>query len=290
MELAVGNGQQETLSNQADSDSRVIEMWAHGKSQHTRRAYQADASRFLGFVGKPLNAVTLFDLQQLDDSLAGLAPSSRARTLAAVKSLLTFAHRIGYVPFNVGAAIRLPSVKNKLAERILTESEVHTLIGLEPNQRNRVLLRLLYAGGLRVTEACQLTWRDVQERGDAGQVTVFGKGGKTRHILLSADTWRELTGLHDGSAADGPVFKSRKGGGSLTPVQVLRIVRAAAARAGVEVPVSPHWLRHAHASHALDRGCPISLVQATLGHASVSTTGKYLHARPDDSSARYLGV
>ncbi|MBU4356156.1 MAG: tyrosine-type recombinase/integrase, partial [Proteobacteria bacterium] len=64
----------------------------------------------------------------------------------------------------------------------------------------------------------------------------------------------------------------------------------AAIRAGIEGAVSPHWLRHAHASHALDRGAPIHLVQATLGHASVATTGKYLHARPDDSSARYLGV
>jgi site-specific recombinase XerD len=53
--------------------------------------------------------------------------------------------------------------------------------------------------------------------------------------------------------------------------------------------LSAHWLRHAHASHALDRGAPVSLVQATLGHASVATTGRYLHARPNDSSARYLG-
>jgi len=54
--------------------------------------------------------------------------------------------------------------------------------------------------------------------------------------------------------------------------------------------VSAHWLRHAHASHALDRGAPIHLVQATLGHASVATTGRYLHARPNDSSSRYLAV
>lgn len=71
---------------------------------------------------------------------------------------------------------------------------------------------------------------------------------------------------------------------------VKRIVTPAAERAGGEGQVSSHWLRHAHASHALDRGAPIHLVQATLGHASISTTGKYLHAWPEDSSARYLGV
>jgi integrase/recombinase XerD len=289
MELSAITRPSETLSGQADSDQRVLDMWLHGKSEHTRRAYRADVERFLSFAQKALSAVALGDVQAFSDSLADLAASSRARTLAAIKSLLSFSHRIGYAPFNVGAAVRLPSVKNRLAERILPESDVHRLIALEPNARNRVLVRLLYAGGLRVSEVCDLTWRDVRERGDAGQVTVYGKGGKTRHVLLSVDTWHELAALRGGPNPDAPVFRSRKGG-HLTPVQVLRIVRAGGHRAGIEEPVSPHWLRHAHASHALDRGCPISLVQATLGHASVSTTGKYLHARPGDSSARYLGL
>ena len=74
----------------------------------------------------------------------------------------------------------------------------------------------------------------------------------------------------------------------LRPLAVLRIVRKASARAGIELPVSPHWFRHAHASHSLDRGAPIHLVQAALGHASITTTGRYLHARPNDSSSRFL--
>ena len=67
-------------------------------------------------------------------------------------------------------------------------------------------------------------------------------------------------------------------------------MKAAAEHAGLPASVSAHWLRHAHASHSLERGAPIHLVQATLGHASVATTGRYLHARPSDSSARYLGA
>jgi site-specific recombinase XerD len=77
---------------------------------------------------------------------------------------------------------------------------------------------------------------------------------------------------------------------SLHPSMVERIVTKAAQRAGVEGKVSPHWLRHSHATHALERGAPIHLVQATLGHASVATTGRYLHARPTDSSSKYLAV
>ena len=85
-----------------------------------------------------------------------------------------------------------------------------------------------------------------------------------------------------------PVFASRKGSGQLDPSHVRRIVYAAARKAGLAQPVSPHWMRHAHASHALDHHAPIHLVQATLGHASVATTGRYLHARPTESSSFYL--
>jgi site-specific recombinase XerD len=234
--------------------------------------------------------ITLGDLQGYFSTLEPLAPASRARAINAVKSLFSFAQRIGFLTFNPCAALKSPKIKNTLAERILREADVHRLIALEPTPRNRVLLRLLYAGGLRVSEICGLKWRDLQERDGAGQITVYGKGGKTRAILLSADTWTELITIKGQGGQDSPVFASRKGNGHLHPSQVKRIVEAAANRAEIEVPVSPHWLRHAHASHALDRGAPIHLVQATLGHASVATTGKYLHARPEDSSARYLGI
>jgi integrase/recombinase XerD len=115
-----------------------------------------------------------------------------------------------------------------------------------------------------------------------------GKGGKTRTILLSVATWRELMALRGGQ--DDPVFPSRKQGGHLDRSQVLRIVQTAAKRAGVAGKVSPHWLRHAHASHALDRGAALHLVQTTLGHQSVDTTSQYLHARPGESSGKYLAI
>ncbi len=288
-ESSLATTSQETAVRQASTDAQLVVLWLHGRSPHTQRAYRSDVKRFLAFVDTPLHEVTLADVQRFADSLLGLAPASRGRTLSAVKSLLAFGHRIGYLAFDVGRPLRLPRQKNRLAERILSESDVHRLLALEPPRRNRVLLRLLYAGGFRVSELCALTWRDARERGDAGQVAVSGKGGKTRVVLLSSATWQELTVLRDGADADAPIFRSRKGG-HLDPSQILRIVRAAARRAGIRAQVSPHWLRHAHASHALDRGCPIHLVQATLGHESVATTGRYLHARPTDSSARYLAV
>jgi integrase/recombinase XerD len=241
--------------------------------------------------GKRLAEVTLSDLQEFAGGLEKLAPASRCRTLSAIKSLLAFGHRIGYLPFDVGRVLLLPAVRNRLAEKILSEADLHRLLSLEPNLRNRAMLTLLYASAIRVSELCALCWRDLQPNGDSGQITVFGKGGVTRSVQLPVSAWTLLLGLRpaDASLAD-PVFRSRKKktGGRLQPLAVLRVVRAAAKRAGIELAVSPHWFRHAHASHALDRGAPIHLVQATLGHASINTTGRYLHARPQDSSSRFL--
>ena len=277
------------VPQQASSDAQLVTMWLHGRSASTARAYGADAAAFLAYAAKPLQSVTVGDVHGFADSLAALASASRARKLSSVKSLLTYAHRLGYVAFNVGAAVRLPPVKNTLAERIMTEADVQRMLALEPDARNGAMLRLVYCAGLRISEVCGLSWRDLSARDDAGQATVYGKGGKTRVILLPGSVWRVVVALRGSADPDAAVFVSQRHG-HLDASAVHRVVKAAAARAGLSADVSAHWLRHAHASHALDRGAPIHLVQATLGHASVATTGRYTHARPSDSSARYLAV
>jgi integrase/recombinase XerD len=274
---------------QATNDDHLIDLWLHGRSAGTRRAYESDARAFLAHAGKLIRAVTVGDVQAYGLSLAHLATASQAQKLSAVKSLLSYAHRLGYITFNVGAAVMLPKVKGTLAERILQEEEVVRMLALETGPRNRVLLKLLYLAGLRISEVVGLKVRDLAAREDAGQITVFGKGGKTRAVLLPASLWRELRRLTAFSAPDAAVFISREGG-ALDVSQAHRIVKKAAARAGLSEAVSAHWLRHAHVSHALDRGAPAHLVQATVGHASLSTTSRYAHARPSDSSARWLAA
>ena len=279
-----------TAALQADNDETLIALWLHGRGPHTHRAYEADARAFLAMIAKPLRAATLGDMQAFADSLAGTAPASQARRLSVAKSLVSFGHRVGYLPFNIGAPVRTPKQKEVLAERILAEGDVHRLLALEQDPRNHAFLRLLYLAGLRISEACALRWRDLQPRQDGGQVTVFGKGGKTRVVLLPAASWGELLALRGEAGPDAPVFVSRSGGGAITAKAGHEIVKRAVTRAGLPDSVSAHWLRHAHASHALDRGAPISLVQQTLGHASVATTGRYLHARPNASSSQYLAA
>ena len=228
-------------------------------------------------------SVTLADLQRFADSLGGLAPASRYRILSSVKSLLAFGHRIGYLPFDVGRALRLPAVRSRLAERILPEADVHRILSLEANPRNRAVLLLLYASGVRVSELCGLCWRDVQAKSEGSQITVFGKGGKTRAVQLPVSVAALVGKLRGEAGEDDPVFPSRKHGGALKTVAVCascaRPPGAPASRrlylhTGCAMHMPPMLSTAAH---------PIHLVQATLGHASITTPGRYLHARPQDS-------
>jgi integrase/recombinase XerD len=287
--LVPAPGDGSLLSRQAETDQQLIELWLHGRSRHTQRAYRHDADRLLCAVEKPLHRITLSDLQGFADQLgkSDLELSSIHRKMSAVKSLFAFGHQLGYLQFDVARPLRLPALKDQLAERILDESDVLRMIALERMPRNRAILLTLYAGGFRVSEVCSLTWSDLQRRDSAGQITVFGKGGKTRTVLIPESVWNALVSLRGEANDNAPVFRSRKGG-HLDESQVWRVVRKASERAGIDKDVSCHWLRHAHASHALDHGAPIHLVQATLGHSSISTTGRYLHARPTESSGNYL--
>lgn len=292
-------------------DLRVIRLWLNlYDNAHTREAYHRDVFAFLKEVDRPLHAITLEDLQHYAQSLQASTdleqdPAFRIATarrkFASVKRLFRFAHEIGYLTFDPARPIRLPKVPDELAQRILSEAEVHRLLAIEPDIRNRTALHVFYMSGARVSELAGLQWKHLMERNIrkydrlAGQITLYGKGGKTRSVLLTPDTWSALMSLKDLEVSEGrgrpedAVFYSRKGRG-LTPRSFQRIVRAAAERAGIHKDVSPHWMRHAHASHALDRGAPIHVVRDTLGHANLATTSRYTHAKPEDSSSNYLSM
>ncbi len=300
----------------AETDGRLVELWLARRAPSTRRKYAEDLAKFLDFTeNKPLAGITLSDLHDFADFISVLmASSSQGRVLATLKSLLSFANKVGYLPFNVGAAVELPRVKDTLSERILTEAEVHRITNAPKGAfaaRDRALLCVLYAGALRREEAVVLKWRDLKDRDDlgagVGQATVFGKGSKTGVALLPASVYSQVLALckvtertADGTKTeryageDEPVFRSRKAnngrGGHLEVSQVNRIVSKAARDAGLDRPVSPHWLRHAHASHAHARKTDLALIRDTLRHSSIATTGRYLHARPNDSSALHLGL
>jgi len=267
-------------------DERLLQLWLHGVSQNTVKAYRRDMEAFRSWVGKPLVEVTLDDLQNWYSSLAG-ADATRRRKLASVKSGLAFGTRVRLLPVDVGAALRLERERDTLNERILLEEDVLRMIDSEQNPRKRACLRVLYLLGLRISEMCALTWRNMTRRQQGGIASVFGKGGKTRSVPVPAKLWKELMALRADNRPDAPVVPGHDGG-KLSLSAAHRLVKRAAGRAGLPDSVSAHWLRHANASHALDNGAPAHVVQATLGHASLATTTRYSHVREGDGTGNYL--
>jgi site-specific recombinase XerD len=284
------------LSPQTDieSDHEMIDLWLQSrKSDLTRSEYRRDIEYFLAWMGgAELRQVSLKDMSNYQAACVGKGwkPATIRRKINAVRSLLRFAVKAGYLHSVPGEGLALPADTAAPAVKVLTELEVMSLITLSKG-RDRVLIRLLYASGGRCAEICGLKWQHCQPTADGTAiVTLFGKGAKTRAVVVSADTWGELLALRGDAAPDAPVFPSRKGQGHLSRAQVYRVVAGAASSAGIAGKVSPHWFRHSHATHAIDRGVPLQLIQSTLGHASIATTQRYLHANPKDSSGLHLSV
>jgi site-specific recombinase XerD len=276
-----------------ESDEQLVELWLHDKSKNTQDAYRRDLAMFFNIIGrKALRLVTLNDLQVFANALVQreYAVSTQQRRLNSLKSLLNFGYKLRVLPANVGQLLKPPRAKDTLAQRILSEGQVLDLLNATATLQEHALLRLLYATGARISELCDVRWRDLQvvQQG-RGQVTLFGKGGRTRVVVFSAQTLQVLESIRAKATINDLIFHNRRGG-KINRSSVRRMIRAACKRVGITQQVSPHWFRHAHASHALERDAPVNLVQITLGHASLATTGRYLHARPQDSSGLRLAI
>lgn len=275
----------------ANSDATLIDIWLRNQaSERTRVTYAKAIEQFMDFVGAPLQSLSMESVLEYKEFLAENYGSDHSRKLKlnAVKSLLSFAAKTGYTRFNVGAAVPSFKAHDRLSERIVSEQDIFRLIDAAKPGRDRVLIKLLYASGGRASEIAGLCWRDVRPNGDSGQIRVVGKGDKERYILLSKGVYKELVALRDGAEDSEACFRSQKGGG-MTAKAIWDVVKKAGEAVGLP-DVSTHWLRHAHASHSLDRGANINVIKETLGHASISVTDKYLHARPGDSSSLHLAV
>jgi integrase/recombinase XerD len=279
----------QTVAVESDPDSTLVRLWLHGRAPTTILNYRLEAARFRAFVGKPLAQVTLSELQAFADSLeaAGLQPPTRRRALAVAKSLFTFGYRLGALPYDTARALKLPAVRDSLSDRILDEEQVQRLIAATKTERDSIMLTLLYATGVRVSELSGIRWAHLSEQSGKTFISIFGKGAKTRVVVCPARLTRRLTALRNGAPDDAPVFMSRRKR-PISPSQVLHIVKETAKRARIACNVVVHSFRHAHASHSLDRNCPLHVLQRGLGHSSLQSTSKYVHARPSDSPSNYL--
>jgi len=283
------------------ADHLAVRTWLRSKqSGHTRRAYARDIAVFYEQVGKSIAVVTLPDLQDYADWLHVQHPEvgTQRQMLYAVKSLLTFAKDQGYIPFNVGKALIPPKGKETLAERILSVTQIQNIIYEAKrggNARDYAMLLLLYASGIRCEELCNLQWKDCKESGESGQITVFGKERETRAVLLHAKAWKALQAIRpENAGTDEYVFASRqtslRGGipsRRLSESRVWQIVSGIAAETGVHA--SPHFFRHAHATHSMNKVAS-RIIQETLGWKSPLTMMRYQHVMPGESSSLALDL
>ncbi|MCL4833503.1 MAG: tyrosine-type recombinase/integrase [Caldilineaceae bacterium] len=269
------------------TDARLIEMWMHGRTENTAKQYARIVARFFETVSKPLQTISLSDLQTWADTLTGTAHTVKAH-IDTVRSLFSFALKTGYIRLNPAAVLKSPATPDKVKGKVLSERETIAIINAAQGDREIALLQCLYSAGGRVSEICALSWSDVVPTPDGGaELLIFGKGGKNRNAKISADTHKLLIAQRRFAEDGAPVFTTRTGN-PLDRVAVHRIVKAAAVKAGIKKAVSAHWFRHSHASHALERGANPAAVQEQLGHSSLATTTRYAHA--SNSSADYLIV
>lgn len=274
-----------------------------GLSHHTLRGYRNDLERFLRFLVEYLGtAEPELRLEQVEPSTVraflgamtreGLSKRSQARALSAVRSAFRHACREGLLGKNPAASVRTPK-QEKTLPRHLRPGEIETLLETEAAEglyavRDRALLELLYATGLRVGEVVSLDWADLDL--EARVSRVLGKGGKERMVpfgkpaagALEAwrQVWPEQRQKYTGEEVDDPVFLNTRGA-RLGDRSVRRIVDQTAIAAGVAEHVHPHTLRHTFATHLLEEGADLRTIQELLGHSSLATTQRYTHVDID---------
>jgi integrase/recombinase XerD len=271
-----------------------------GAATNTQLAYARDLSDFTGWLAGRNASLTSAQKTDVEDYLVhcdtlGLAKSTRARRLSAIKQLYRFCFEEGFRADNPAVQINGPG-RDKRLPKTLSIDEVDCLLHAATchgrkeadKQRNTCLMQLLYATGMRVSELVSLPLSSA--KGDPRMLLIKGKGGKERMVPLSPPArsalrdWLALreadedTARMKGKPASAFLFPSRGKSGHLTRHAFYMLIKDLAVKGGVSPDkVTPHTLRHAFATHLLANGADLRAIQTFLGHADVSTTEIYTH-------------
>ncbi|MEO5875289.1 MAG: tyrosine recombinase XerC [Streptosporangiaceae bacterium] len=275
-----------------------------GLSEHTIRAYLGDLGDLLSHA-QARGVTTLADLHldMLRDWLArqydaGLSRATLARRTAAARAFTAWAHRKGCMEEDPGQLLATPKQIRKLPSVLRREEAAALLDGLDPegpqdprHLRDRAVLELLYATGIRVSELCGLDIDDLYR--ETGTVRVLGKGSRERTVpvggpaLVAVDDWLAQGRPALRTARSGPALLLGSRGGRLHPTTARRLVHARLCAAGV-TDLGPHGLRHTAATHLLEGGADLRAVQELLGHSSLQTTQLYTHVSAQRLKQTYL--
>ena len=262
-----------------------------GLSAPTLDGYLRDVVRLIEYTRKRgISAPSEMTYKLLRDHVSGLteegyARSTVARAISSMRGYFRFLMEEGVIEVDPCEQLEAPRSERSLPS-VLTVPEVQLLLSAiaiddVASARDRAILEILYGCGLRVSELCALTLRDLDL--DEGLVRVIGKGAKERLVPVGSDArvavHRYLRALRpelDRGDTEGRLFLNRRGR-RLSRMGIWKILRRYVERAGIEKRVTPHTLRHSFATHLLEGGADLASVQEMLGHADISTTDIYTH-------------
>ena len=259
-----------------------------GLALNTQEAYSHDINMFFTHLDTDhIDDIQLITEEHIINFLSVLkvneyATSSLSRTLIAIKVFFRYAKREGIVPADVAFYLESPKLWQIIPE-VLSTSEVEKLLA-QPDTftpfgtRDKAILEVLYATGLRVSEVCSLNIYDVDDE----YVKVLGKGGKERIVpigktaLAAVDHYLNIGRHLTDSENEKALFVTRSGK-RIDRFRVWNRIKTYAKQAGIEKNVSPHTLRHSFATHLLDNGADLRVIQEMMGHANINSTDRYMH-------------
>ena len=257
---------------------------------NTIEAYMGDVNKLLLFFGDAdrLLAVTLDDLREFLAAMAdvGVNARSQARIISSLRSFYGFLKLDGYIESDPTEQLRSPKIGMRLPD-VLTLQEIDDIINAidlatNEGQRNRAIIEVLYSCGLRVSELCSLRMSDLYLKEQFIRVT--GKGGKQRLVPISSRAIAELEAYFTDRSRipikggfEDYVFISERLKKPLSRITVFHHIKELVERVGINKNVSPHTFRHSFATHLLEGGANLRVIQVMLGHESISTTEIYAH-------------
>lgn len=279
-----------------------IQIWAWLNQGHfserTKKTYVRIIRDFLTFnwhlgLKQITPALVTLYLRKKDK----VSASTRNLHRNSLSSLFQYLENVGYIPRSPVKVVRQEKVTESFHYKVLSIEQIKRMTQKVQSSRDRLILQILYFTGLRVSELSTIRVKDfsvsTQKRNTQGAyLTVIGKGSKIRTVLTGTYLWKEIKKYIKKAQLNPNDYIFNYEGAPLSRITIFKIVKKATLLGGIKVPggktPSPHWFRHTSAIHALENGADIHVVQTTLGHASLATTGQYLKSRPVKSNASYL--
>lgn len=289
------------------ADQAIIASWLLQKGPKTQIYYARVIHSFFYFFPQlTLGTTQITHLVLFIKTYKDFSDSTRNTYKNALSSLFGFAFKTGHIEKNPATALENIKTPERIYSKVLSFEQVQQMILKEDNPRNALIIKMFYYTGIRVDELCRLRKKSfqvtLQENTSGLVMLVEGKGRKVRSVHIPPFFADEVKDYLFSLNSEEYLFKNQRRldfnldrygideglNKPLDPSQIFRIVKQAAKKAGLSVSPSPHWLRHTSATHAIESGAPIHVVQRSLGHESISTTGKYLDIRPKESVGNYL--